>query len=155
MASTRPSWSRVRIESNWRDNYSHADSKSPRMGDGARMTVLFWPRRVGRDWSFGVSSEGTVTKLHESSDQQIFALAVNKDGTIYYGVSPNGEIFKRTRDGNVQVFFATKRHMSGLLPSNPAGRCWRQRDRRADFIASVPKEKDRSSFRQNRNICSH
>jgi len=54
---------------------------------------------------FKVSSTGTGSVLHDSSELEVTALAVGADGVLYAGTSPDGKVYRIAADGRAEVYF--------------------------------------------------
>jgi hypothetical protein len=85
--------------------------------DGSLLAGTGSPGRVVR-----IKPNGEVQMLHESRDQQVFAVTVGPDGSIYYAVSPGGQVFRYSRDGQVSTLFETEETYIWGLAIDSAGR---------------------------------
>jgi hypothetical protein len=55
-----------------------------------------------------VSTEGEIEKLYEAKDEQIFALTVGDDRTVYFGSSPSGDVFRIRPNADPEKLFETQ-----------------------------------------------
>ncbi len=55
-------------------------------------------------WVLEVTPDGKVKKLFQTKEPEVFALWVDKDGTVYAGSSPHGKVYRYAK-GSASVFF--------------------------------------------------
>lgn len=87
--------------------------------DGARRHIYVAtgsPGGVAR-----IDEAGRATMLHQDDKEQVFAVAVDDEGTVYAGVAPSGKIYRFTPGKEREEFFATGETYIWSLALDPSG----------------------------------